>query len=180
MGNHAEQHLQETSEPVSVRMGGYSEKLRFAVFALRHKVYPCKQWLASHRANLDWFTTEVVIKHRGKEYRFIAVEPKEFQQISLNTIANDHRKMFPLFAVILRTSDLANDVHSEAIPEPIRGVLNDYQKVFPEYLPHILPPKGAHDFYIELETDSKSQRKGLYRMVFTELDGLRTQLDELS
>lgn len=112
------------------QIGGYSEKLCFAVSPLRHQQILGKQWLASLRADLDCSTNKVVVKHRYKEYRFFADEPKESEQVSVKSITNQHRKMFPFFAVILRTNDLAVDFTYEAIPEQVRGVLNDYQEVF--------------------------------------------------
>lgn len=150
MGNHAEQHLEETSKPILVQIGGYTTKLRIAVSPPRYQTILAKQLLASHYADLDCFTHEEVIKHRNKEYCFIADEPNESPQVSFNILTNDHQKLFPLSAVILLTKDHANDVPSEAMLEPKRDVLYKYRDLFFEDSSHGPPPRRAHDFHIEL------------------------------
>lgn len=81
--------------------------------------------------------------------------------------------------MILQTKGSANEFPPKAIPKPVRDVLNDYEDVFSEDFTSGLPSKGAHEFPVELEADSKPQGNGPVYKSLVELDENQNQIDEL-
>jgi hypothetical protein len=60
-----------------------------------------------------------------------------------------------------------------------RTIVDEYRDVFPDELPHELPPIRTHDHRIDVYPDAHPVYKSTYRMSPSELDELKKQLDEL-
>lgn len=66
-----------------------------------------------------------------------------------------------------------------AIPDTMRGLLEQYADVMPKELPDGLPPKREIEHRIELEPGARAPAKAPYRMSPKELTELKIQLGEL-
>ena len=182
MANNTSQKLLSTVSPVSVSIGGYTEKLRFAANPLNYDLILGKKWTTNHRAVINCYTNEISFSHKGKNYHIIAKDPTNHNLVSVNAITRDHDRRYPLFAVMLRKVDVDDNTQSgtrDTKEQDIQRLLQEYKDVFPEKLPKGLPPRRAQDFHIDLKEGSTPQKKGLYRMSPAELSELKNQLTEL-
>ena len=182
MANNTQQKMKSTVYPVTISMAGYSQKMRLAANPLNYDLILGKKWTTNHKAVVNCYTNEISFSHKGKQYTMIAKDPRSHNFVSVNSITKDHDRKYPLFAVVLRKANTEDTLQSgmdESKDKDIQGLLQEFQDVFPEKLPHGLPPKRAQDFHIHLKEGSEPQKKGLYRMSPVELSELRTQLTEL-
>lgn len=123
IANRNEQVLSETVDPIEIQVKGYTERLRFAVFPLKHKIILGKQWLASHRGKIDYFLNVVSILYRQRKHTSLANEPQDSELISLNAITNDHRKSCPLFAAFLRPTPETEAMKAEPMLDDVKRLL---------------------------------------------------------
>ena len=104
------------------------------------------------------------------------------EQVSLNAMANDLEKGYPLFSIILHDESASIGISNIEVKthEDISNVLHQYTDVFPEELPKGLPPKRTEDdFKIVLKEGAKPIKKGLYRMSHSELEETKKQVEKL-
>ena len=182
MANNTPQKLLSTISPVTICIGGYTQKMRLAANPLNYDLILGKKWTTDHKAIINCYTNEIRFSHKGKNYHVIAKDPTDHNHVSVNAITKDHDRKYPLFAVMLRkveSDDTTQSGTDESQEQDIQKLLHEFQDVFPEKLPEGLPPKRAHDFHIDLKEGSTPQKKGLYRMSPAELSELKNQLSEL-
>ena len=177
MANKTQQDVDSTHHRVAISIGPYTEKMRFIVNPQGHDLILGMKWCRSHKAILNCDTNQVDFHHKDKPYR-INVKPfVPIQEVSVNSIARDHKSGFPMFAAML----VQSNGHTQEKRHPdIEKLLARFRDVFPDELPKGLPPSRVPgDFKIELKEDSKPVKKGLYRMSATELEETKNQVDKL-
>ena len=182
MANNAHQKLLSTTSPVSISLGGYTQKMRLAANPLNYDLILGKKWTSEHKAIINCYTNEISFSHKGKDYHIVAKDPTNHNLVSVNAITKDHHRQYPLFAVVLRKIETGDTTRSETSPDQeqdVQNLLKEFKDVFPENLPKGLPPKRAQDFHIDLKEGSTPQKKGLYRMSSAELSELKSQLSDL-
>ena len=73
----------------------------------------------------------------------------------------------------------SNGAKTTEISAAISQLLSEYQDVFPDDLPHGLPPARAIDHKIELQPGTSPPNRPVYRMSQSELQEVKRQLEEL-
>ena len=182
MANNTTQKMMSTVCPVSISMGGYSQKMRLAANPLNYDLILGKKWTTEHMAVINCYSNEISFSHKGKNYHLVARDPSNHDFVSANAITKNHDQGYPLFAVMLRkphVEDITQSGTDSSKNKDVRKLLEEFEDVFPDKLPNGLPPTRAQDFHIDLKEGSTPQKKGLYRMSPAELSELKTQLTEL-
>ena len=120
------------------------------------------------------------------------VNPVRVQFLSAMQFEKEMRRCKEnVYLCLVKTTDSA-PAHEEAkakkkyeSEEPVldrmaEEMIQEFKDVFPDQLPHGLPPKRAIEHKIELEVGSLPTSRGVYRMSTTELAELKKQLQELT
>ena len=131
-------------------------------------------WLARHRASVDYFRKEVVFRSSGRPEITFYGERRVLPSclISAMTAKRLLRKgCSGYIAYVIDTRD--NGLRLEDIP-----VVQEFPDVFPEDLPG-LPPHREIEFIIELAPGTEPISRAPYRMAPAKLRELKTQLQEL-
>ena len=102
MANNTPQELKSTVSPVTISIGGYSQKMRFAANPQNYDLILGKKWTTIHRALINCYTNEICFSHKGKEYKIMAKDPSNQNTVSVNAISKDYKQKYPIFAVMLR------------------------------------------------------------------------------
>lgn len=178
MANGSTIKLRTTKLPLTISIGGCTEKMRLVANAQTYDLILGKKWCYEHRAILDCYTNEVHFTHKGKVFKIHATDPKDPGLVSVNAISRDVLKGHPLFAIVVR-DQLHRKPAERPKNDPLENLLSMYQDVFPDKLPKGLPPLRAQDFKIELKPDAEPQKKGLYRMSQFELKEVKAKVEEL-
>ena len=156
MANKTLQEIGETTQPVTIDLHCYQEKMKFVVAPCQYDIIMGKNWQTKHKAKIDYGNNHVSFQHECTKYFILAngiIEP-----ISASALMNDYNKGFQMYSVILHNeSDSKNsNVNNH---EDISSVLNEYVDLFPEDLPKgLLPKRTETDFQIELKEDIKPKK----------------------
>ena len=67
----------------------------------------------------------------------------------------------------------------DSVPPDFKTLISSYKDVFPDELPHQLPPHRAVEHSIPIHTDSSPPSKAPYRLSFPEQQELQKQLELL-
>ena len=68
----------------------------------------------------------------------------------------------------------------QALPSPIRAVLEEFDDVFPQDLPLGLPPvRQGHEFKIDLDDDMPPVHRPLYKMSPLQLEEAKKQIESM-
>ncbi len=171
------QETAKTTEPVTLSLGFYTERMKFKVILLRYHVILGKNWKNKHKATIDCYDNHVNFAHAGNKYIVHAKE--NIKETSLGSLVNEYKDECFIFFVLLRNE---NDNYSGIVnknPEFWAG-LSEYAIVFPEELPKKLPPKRTNEeFQIELKEGAKPIKEGQYRMSHSELAEIKKQVVHL-
>ncbi len=171
------QKTSETTEPVTLSLGFYAERMKFIVSLLRYDVILSNSWKKKHNATIDCSNNHVNFKHAGN--KCITLANETIKETPLGSLVNDYKNECPIFSVLLRNE---NGNYSDSVnkSDEFSGVLSEYSDVFRKELPKGPPPKRSdEDFEIELKEGAKPIKKGLYRMSHTELAGIKKQVEHL-
>ena len=178
MANGSSQNLKETVYPISLSISQYHDNLQCMVSPLQsYDLILGKTWLSQYDPVISHRTNHIKFYFQGMLVEIDADIEKDPRLISVNSIEKDLKSKIPIFAIVMK-SPVQNESNQNC-EKTIQKVLNEYKDVFPKDLPAGLPPKRAIDFTIDLTTDAKPQKKGLYRLSSKELEELRDQLDDL-
>ncbi len=176
----ADQTLQQTvdeTEPVTLSLGFYTERMKFIITPLLHSVVLGKSWKNKHKATIYCSNDHVSFKHAGDKYIIHANET--IKETSLGSPVNDYKNGCPVSSVLLRND---NDSYNARVKKNAEFsiVLSKYTDPFPGELPKGIPPKRTNeDFEIELKERAKPIKKGLYRMSHTEPAEIKKQVEHL-
>ncbi len=95
MANNTTQKLKSTGHPLTMSIGRYTDKIRFAVCPLNYDIILGKKWTTEHHAVINCYTNKIRFSHKGKFNGLVATDPKTKQLISVNAITRDHSKNHP-------------------------------------------------------------------------------------
>lgn len=139
-------------------------------------------WLKTHRANIKCDERLVEITHRGQHTTLRApfVDPGDPTCGGLTVSALQLQKAWKqggeLFALHLLQSPNTSD--SQPIPSPVQSLISEFSDIFEE-LPSGLPPEREVQHDIPLKPGAVPTARPVYRMSESELQELKSQLDEL-
>ncbi len=177
MANQTLQETAETTEPVTLSLGFYTERIKFIVISLQYDVILGKNWKNKQKATIDCYDDHVSFEHAGNKYIIHAEE--NIKETSLVSLVNGYKNACPIFSVLLRNGNVN---HSDCVNKnaEFSAILSENSDVFPEELPKEFPPKRtSEDFEIELKECAKPIKKGLYRMSHSELAAIKKQVEHL-
>jgi hypothetical protein len=84
------------------------------------------------------------------------------------------------FLALIRPMDDSNQPGlPDSVPPDFRNLISSHKDVFPDELPHQLPPHRAVEHSIPIHTDSSPPSKAPYRLSFPEQRELQKQLESL-
>ena len=180
MANNSEEPVDSTKNPVTFSIRGYTERMRFVVNAQKYDLILGKKWTSNHHAVLDCRRNKIKFNFKGDEHYVLADQDGDSKEVSVNTIRQDVDAGLPVFAVMMRsTNDVLNNAEKNHSSD-IKQVLSEFKDVFPNDLPHGLPPSRVeNDFQIRLKEGSEPVKKRLYRMSHMELEELKKKIEEL-
>ncbi len=138
MANQTLQETGKTTEPVTLSLGFYTERMKFIVTPRRYDVILDTNWKNSHKATIDCSKNNVNFEYAGNKY---IIHTKEtIKETSLGSLVNDYKNESPIFSVLLRNENVhyCGCVNKNA---EFSAVLSEYSGVLPEELPKVLPPK---------------------------------------
>ena len=99
MANETVQEIGETTEPVAINLGSYTECMRFIVSPLRYSVIFGKKWETKYDAKIDCSNNQICFRYRGSDHVLHAI--KAIEETSLGSLVNDYKKGFPMYSVLL-------------------------------------------------------------------------------
>jgi hypothetical protein len=82
-------------------------------------------------------------------------------------------------ALIRPMDDITHPTLPDSVPPDFKTLISSYKDVFPDELPHQLPPHRAVEHSIPIHTDSTPPSKAPYRLSFPEQQELQKQLESL-
>ena len=188
-------------EDASIQVGTYKNKMNF--FVTKMKYYDAvfgKTWLEEHNPIIDWRNHIIQFEHEGKAVQLFNEQPK-LQKYNKPKIKQDlikEQKAKPLDnklkVKLISATQLKKEAKQgelffavlEEIKEPaeeqddpdLKELLDQYHDVFPDNLPHGVPPSRGVDHKIEIIPGSSPPSKQTYRLSQPELDELKRQLDD--
>lgn len=185
---------------VSITIQSYSDVEDFVCLPLNgYQAILGMPWLVKHNPTVDWINKIVKFEHNN--YSVELSSPSSSSSCSTTAELINSRQMDQVLSlsakqfnrIIRRNTDpvylaIIREVESEiATPssqrnqqsKEVRPILKEFEDVFPDELPHTLPPRRNVDHRIELEPGHQSPSRSPYRMSSVELEELKKQLDEL-
>ena len=143
-------------------------------------------WLVRINPDIDWPKGIVKFAHDDKSHRLSKLTPtKSTNPHSCQILSAQRMKRLlrknqaeTIILAIAHSEHKENRITGQSIET--RRLLAEYKDVFPDNLPHKLPPRRDIDHRIELDpTAGPPTHRGIYRMSPAELDELKVQLQEL-
>lgn len=174
------------TKPLRLRMGEHKETLGMYVTSLgEFDVILGMPWLAFHEPQIDWAHKQITVTYKGKKNVLPLVvekpQKKDSVLISATQLKRLVRKGRQVLLAVVKVVEVPEQVAADGttLPKSIQVVLEEFADVFPEELPHGLPPKREVVHEIELLPGSEPVSKPMYKLSFAELDELKKQLTEL-
>lgn len=143
-----------------------------------------KPWLTRMNPHIDWEKNIVSFTYRGKHI-VLSSPPTDPSSVSAKLLSHMQlkkslRKNAQLFLVHVKEVDADNDVPAPSLPPGMQSLLDEYQDVFPDDLPHGLPPIRGVEHKIDITPGSSPPAKGTIPLSPAELDELKKQLTTLT
>jgi hypothetical protein len=137
-----------------------------------------KNWLARSQPTpvVDWKNNTVQI---GSEIIQGKVSPTHVTVLSATQFKRQLRTEQAFLCLIRPHTDDEDVNPPETQPKEVQQLLEKYKDVFPNELPHELPPKRAVDHHIDIIPGSAPPCRPLFKLSLTEMEELKKQLNDL-
>jgi RNase H-like domain found in reverse transcriptase/Reverse transcriptase (RNA-dependent DNA polymerase)/Integrase zinc binding domain/Chromo (CHRromatin Organisation MOdifier) domain/gag-polyprotein putative aspartyl protease len=174
---------------VKLYLGPHREYLHLRVAPLpHHDIILGKPWLNRWNPEIDWPRNIITINVNEIQERITPTREiltDEAKRSKINVISAKQawkaikKGEDEVVLAIIRESDESDTDDKPTERDFGKEILTEFADVFPEKLPHGVPPEREVDHRIELESGATPTAKPMYRMSQNELEELRKQLDEL-
>src|SRR5437588_6402960 len=133
-------------------------------------------WLRKVNPQINW-AKDVVTVTEGKNQ--IILPSKRSSKVKMVSAMQIRRiaKKEEVYLCVIKNSDV--DKQLEELDPRVKPLLLEYKDVFPEELPHGLPPQRNVDHKIDVISGSEPFKRGIYPLSQQQLKVLREELDRL-
>jgi len=176
-------HVLDATDALDVEMGGYRERLLFAVSDLSsYDVMIGMRWREDKGARINYKNNTITINRKGKSIT-IKATLETSNNLSRQRLVRELKHRTRIFAVFVHGAGSGSHVDvnpigvgAEADPSGVQHLLFEYEDVFPTDVIAGLPPERSRELHIELEEGAMPHRSGMYRLSESELAELKSQI----
>ena len=184
---------------VSLTIQSYSDVEDFVCLSLNgYQAILGMPWLVKHNPTIDWVNQIIKFEHNNRSVELSSssssscsttaelINSRQMDQV-LNLSAKQFNRIIrrntePMYLALIREIEpeiAMSSLQTIQQSKEARSLLKEFEDVFPDELPHSLPPRRNVDHQIELESGHQPPSRSPYRMSSVELEELKKQLDEL-
>jgi hypothetical protein len=166
------QHIVSEYTMCVISIGGLTESVELPMIPLvGYDVILGTPWLRRHNPSINWTSHSISVSSQGEQYILplaYSTDTPSVEVVSALQFKREVQHGEELYLALVRSSVEQSSDNKAAVSTDASTIINEYKDVFPDDLPHGLPPNRDIDHRIELIPGQQPQ-----------MDELNKQLTEL-